>query len=474
MLFILSHHPPVSAFHVVNRNQGYLINGVCQVQSNYYGNSVSALLTGKVRLSLINRGEDYLMNMPYAHCKGILFGGLTFELGGKVTIQCERTNYKCEIEFKLKPFLGGEMNVVYGKIKLGNETLATIEGHWDKSIAIKEKRTGTTSMLWEANTETFNRRLKRYVVPLEKQSDFESQKLWCKVSEAIKNNDQKQATIEKTKLEEKQRKETKLRLDNSIKHQPRLFILDALTNEWHYKYEDIRPWDSRTDIVQFERSFVIQTLTKHRTISKNSLINMNSSISNCSASPVLDLNKSTYSNLVNLTPQKAPHLRKRSPKLRSKTKSSNPIGIKRLNENLLLDSQQELKKSETNENLFDKFDSVDCDEEEEDAYLDYSSFKASSLPKNKSFTNQLIKRIEQNENEFKRNLINLKSRQQKIEQIILDERQKSLASKLTFLQRLTNSNSQFFSFSNMITIFVLTVVIQLIIYKFNNTNYLRK
>lgn len=58
------------------------------------------------------------MNFPYAHCKGILFGSLTFELGGKVEIKCERTNYSCELDFKLKPFLGGEMNVVNGKIRL--------------------------------------------------------------------------------------------------------------------------------------------------------------------------------------------------------------------------------------------------------------------------------------------------------------------------------------------------------------------
>lgn len=33
----ISHHPPVSAFHCVNRNQGYMVSGVVQVSSNYYG-----------------------------------------------------------------------------------------------------------------------------------------------------------------------------------------------------------------------------------------------------------------------------------------------------------------------------------------------------------------------------------------------------------------------------------------------------
>ncbi len=40
--------------------------------------------------------------MPYAHCKGILMGTMTMELGGKVTIECSKTGYLAEMEFKLR------------------------------------------------------------------------------------------------------------------------------------------------------------------------------------------------------------------------------------------------------------------------------------------------------------------------------------------------------------------------------------
>lgn len=33
----ISHHPPISAFHCVNRHQGYSVTGVVQVSSAYYG-----------------------------------------------------------------------------------------------------------------------------------------------------------------------------------------------------------------------------------------------------------------------------------------------------------------------------------------------------------------------------------------------------------------------------------------------------
>lgn len=37
---------------------------------SHLGNSLSAILDGEARLTFLNRGEDYVMNMPYAHCKG--------------------------------------------------------------------------------------------------------------------------------------------------------------------------------------------------------------------------------------------------------------------------------------------------------------------------------------------------------------------------------------------------------------------
>lgn len=68
----------------------------------WLGNSLSAILDGQARLALLNRGEDYIITMPYAHCKGIVLGTLTMELGGKVKIECEKTGYRTDIDFKLK------------------------------------------------------------------------------------------------------------------------------------------------------------------------------------------------------------------------------------------------------------------------------------------------------------------------------------------------------------------------------------
>lgn len=71
------------------------------------GNSTSAILDGTATLTLLPRGEVYRITMPYAHCKGILVGTLSMELGGKVSIECEKTGYSTELEFKLKVTAGG-------------------------------------------------------------------------------------------------------------------------------------------------------------------------------------------------------------------------------------------------------------------------------------------------------------------------------------------------------------------------------
>ncbi|KAH0616698.1 hypothetical protein JD844_028019 [Phrynosoma platyrhinos] len=65
----VSHHPPISAFYVSNRKDGFCLSGNILAKSKFYGNSLSAILDGEGRLLFLNRGEEYIITMPYAHCK---------------------------------------------------------------------------------------------------------------------------------------------------------------------------------------------------------------------------------------------------------------------------------------------------------------------------------------------------------------------------------------------------------------------
>uniref|UniRef100_A0A8C8H1G6 PH domain-containing protein n=1 Tax=Oncorhynchus tshawytscha TaxID=74940 RepID=A0A8C8H1G6_ONCTS len=220
-------------------------------------NSLSAILDGRARLMLLGRDEEYVITMPYAHCKGILYGTMTLELGGKITIECEKTKYVAELEFKLKPFLGGSssVNVISGKIQQGDELLATVDGHWDGEVFLQEK-SGQQEHLWNPTPEVRSTRLKRQVVQLDQQGQFESERLWQHVTSAIVDRDQNQATQEKFVLEEAQRNQAKDRGDQPWR--PRLFNLDSSAythTKWHYKY-------NRTNTDIFEKHGVIQTKEK--------------------------------------------------------------------------------------------------------------------------------------------------------------------------------------------------------------------
>ncbi|XP_052868675.1 oxysterol-binding protein-related protein 8 isoform X1 [Anopheles cruzii] len=262
----VSHHPPVSVFYVTNRQDGFCISCSILAKSKFYGNSTSAILEGVATLTLLPRGESYTLTVPYAHCKGILMGTLSMELGGKVTIECENTGYKTELEFKLKPFLGGNeyTNLLVGKLKLGKETLATINGHWDSEIRIKDARSNEESLMFNATTDVRARRLKRFTVPMESQGMNESERLWQHVSAAIHRDDQVGATEEKTALEEAQRISAKERKATCTEWIPMLFQQDFVTGQWHYKYADLRPWDPRNDLRQYESNYRIQTKTRHQ------------------------------------------------------------------------------------------------------------------------------------------------------------------------------------------------------------------
>uniref|UniRef100_A0AAY4D171 Oxysterol-binding protein n=1 Tax=Denticeps clupeoides TaxID=299321 RepID=A0AAY4D171_9TELE len=289
----VSHHPPVSAFYVSNRKDGFCLSGSILAKSKFYGNSLSAILDGEARLTFLNRGEDYVMNMPYAHCKGILYGTMTLELGGQITITCEKTGYSAQLEFKLKPFLGSSdsVNQISGKIKLGKEVLATLEGHWDSEIFINDKKTGVVDTFWNPTQELRQSRLTRCSVPVEEQGEFESERLWQHVTRAINNKDQTEATNEKFILEEAQRKSARERKAKCEEWSPSLFEQDPITGEWHYRYADTRPWDPLNDVIQFEKDGCIQTKVRHRTpmvrsASVISLSNQGSRRDNCKCQQV--------------------------------------------------------------------------------------------------------------------------------------------------------------------------------------------
>ena len=107
----VSHQPPISSFYVSNRKVGFCIYGSVTTRTKFNGNSITAQMIGTTRIVFLKHDEEYEINFPYFSCNGFLVGKLNIELGGLVTIECKKTNFSTEIDFKLKVTLLVKLNL---------------------------------------------------------------------------------------------------------------------------------------------------------------------------------------------------------------------------------------------------------------------------------------------------------------------------------------------------------------------------
>ncbi len=70
---------------------------------------------GHGTVSLLDLGEDYIVTFPSGYGRSILTVPWV-ELGGKVSIQCPKTGYVANIEFKCKQFFSSDVNKVNSMI----------------------------------------------------------------------------------------------------------------------------------------------------------------------------------------------------------------------------------------------------------------------------------------------------------------------------------------------------------------------
>lgn len=257
----VSHHPPISAFYASNRKEGFIINGSILFSSKFLGTYAASILDGFASVYILPYDEEYEITFPSAHAKGFLFGKLIMELVGLVTVTCRKTGYKAEIEFRSKPFLRSDYNIIQAKIKKGKEVIFNISGKWDSKLEITNVKTNECTVLWEPTPEIRQNRVPMQKPLWEDMKENESDKLWNKVTDAIKKGDQQAATDEKTVLEERQRKEARERQERSIIYKPKLFFQH--NGNWVYKKFNKEPFNEETEIDEYEYKGLILSRKKN-------------------------------------------------------------------------------------------------------------------------------------------------------------------------------------------------------------------
>ncbi|KAI1402374.1 Oxysterol-binding protein [Hypoxylon fuscum] len=223
-----SHHPPKSSYFYAAPAHHIRIDGTLKPRSKFLGNSAASLMEGIAVLTLQNRGKDkkrgeqYWLTQPNMYARGILFGNMKYELGDHSVVRCPELGLTADVDFKTKGWVSGTYNAIGGTIRdeKTGQILFELSGLWSDEMFVKDLRNAHKDMFFDARKAKPS---KPRVRPLEEQDERESQKLWHKTAQAVKDRNHELATDEKTKVEDRQRDEAASRAAAGVEWHPRLF-----------------------------------------------------------------------------------------------------------------------------------------------------------------------------------------------------------------------------------------------------------
>lgn len=218
----ISHHPPSTAFSIVNEVKGLALNAYIRPAIKFRGNSLDVCLEGKLVGQIRDFNEEYEIGFPHIMVKGVLVGAIQITLSGQAKVSCAQSGYYAEFDFKTKGLLRGKRNYVVANVKhtSSKKVLYTIEGRWDGVMTISSPATGETFSFLDIQTAPV---CKQSVPPLEAQAENESQRVWHRVVENILKNNEEVALVEKQRVEENQRELERERSKSKVAWTPRLF-----------------------------------------------------------------------------------------------------------------------------------------------------------------------------------------------------------------------------------------------------------
>ncbi|GLV39794.1 uncharacterized protein CBL_08140 [Carabus blaptoides fortunei] len=216
----VSHHPPISAFYAEHYNKKICFNAHVYTKSKFLGLSVCVYNIGQGVVSVLDYNEEYIVTFPNGYGRSILTVPW-IELGGSVTITCQKTGYHCNIEFITKPFYGNKKHRVTADIygPMDKKPFLSINGEWNGIMEARwfEKEPEPFIDVHKLNIVTKN------VKPIVEQEETESRRLWKEVTAGLKFNNIDKATNAKAYVEQRQRDEAKYRKENNIRWETKMF-----------------------------------------------------------------------------------------------------------------------------------------------------------------------------------------------------------------------------------------------------------
>eukprot|EP00163_Fabomonas_tropica_P007898 TRINITY_DN17539_c0_g2_i1.p1 TRINITY_DN17539_c0_g2~~TRINITY_DN17539_c0_g2_i1.p1 ORF type:complete len:765 (-),score=225.59 TRINITY_DN17539_c0_g2_i1:117-2411(-) len=279
----VSHHPPITAFWVHHKEWVY--HGDAQIKSKFWGNSIEVMPVGTAHVHFARWGDHYTFE-KVTTCVHSLFGTRWTDHYGEMVITNHSNGEIVKLKFVKKGWVSGQYQLVGCAYDRKGTPKYMMGGHWNEGLyAIpcpegfneKEFRKSAHKRDWKNDPNAIT--LWKYEAPPPECEAMyqlsphaqtinqlhEKQKGWLAPTDAryrpdqrlLEDGDLKTATVEKVRLEEKQRAARRLREKNGEAWRPRWFEKrvdpDSQTEGWVYtgKYFEVREtqkWDDCPDI----------------------------------------------------------------------------------------------------------------------------------------------------------------------------------------------------------------------------------
>lgn len=213
----VSHHPPISAFHVVCEKQNLTIDANVSFSVKFGGNSVTVSTTGGATLEVKKFNEVYTMSrcIPDMLVNRVVWGTKYIMWVGTCVIKCESTGYECTLNFKEG---SGKVNLVEGVVKHNGELIYNIEGVCGGKSFYSTK-SSKTLLIDVENQKIYN----PLYLPAELLDETSSVIVWGKVNQQLIENRVDKADEEKMIVENHQRALRREREQKGIIFEPRYF-----------------------------------------------------------------------------------------------------------------------------------------------------------------------------------------------------------------------------------------------------------
>lgn len=217
----VSHHPPVSAFSVRNKEHNLDVWANISFNVKFGGNSVTVATAGGAYLQ-VPKFNDELYEMsrciPDMLVRNVVWGTKYIIWSGDLIVSCKQTGFQAELTFSEAK---KQENRVEGTIKNGQgEVVFKLSGTCGSEIFIEPAQGGNKRLLLDVTKETYDEPCYLPEAALEPMS---SVAMWGPVNEAILKGDIAAADAAKQKIEDAQRKKRHERAANNEEYEGQYF-----------------------------------------------------------------------------------------------------------------------------------------------------------------------------------------------------------------------------------------------------------